>query len=55
MLNKIGTVYVGESIDTMFWYTVVGMSGTGRCGVTVVTNPLSLVSCDPASDPNCTL
>jgi len=55
MFNKIGAVNVGEAIETRFWYTVTGQSGTGRCDVTVVTNPLSLVICDPATDPNCIL
>ncbi|HKY32168.1 MAG TPA: prepilin-type N-terminal cleavage/methylation domain-containing protein [Candidatus Polarisedimenticolia bacterium] len=53
MLNKVGSTFVGESIRTGFFFTLASSSGTGRCEVTVVTNPLSVVSCDPASDPNC--
>ena len=55
MLNKVGPVFIGESIRTGFFFTVTGQTGIGRCEVTVVTNPLSLVACDPASDPNCGL
>ena len=55
MFNKVGSVNIGEAIETFFWYTITGQSGTGRCDMTVVTNPLSVVTCDPATDPNCIL
>lgn len=55
MLNKVGSVWIGEFFETEFIFTVGAMAGTGRCDVTIVTNPLSLVSCDPSSDPNCIL
>jgi prepilin-type N-terminal cleavage/methylation domain-containing protein len=53
LLNKVGATFVGETIRTDFFFQVSSMSGVGRCDVTVVTNPLSVVSCDPANDPTC--
>lgn len=53
VLNKVGATWVGETIQTSFFFSVDNQSGTGRCNITVVTNPLSLLSCDPATDPNC--
>ncbi len=55
MLNRAGSIFIGESIRTDFLFTVASQSGAGRCDITVVTNPLSLVSCDPSNDPNCGL
>ena len=55
MLKKVGSTWVGEAVQTEFRYTLASSSGNGRCDITVVTNPLSLVSCDPSSDPNCIL
>ena len=55
MLARVGSVWVGEAVETEFRYTLASSSGNGRCNITVVTNPLSLVSCDPSSDPNCIL
>jgi hypothetical protein len=55
MLNRAGSIFIGESIRTDFQFRVASQSGDGRCDITVVTNPLSLVSCDPSGDPNCGL
>lgn len=53
MLNKVGSTTVGETIRSDFFFTLANSTGVGRCDLTVVTNPLSVVSCDPSSDPNC--
>ncbi len=53
MLGRSGPSFVGETIRTDFFFTVASQSGAGRCELNVVTNPLSVVGCDPASDPNC--
>ncbi len=55
MLNKQGSIFVGESIATRFNFSVASQSGIGQCILTVVTNPLSIVGCDPATDPSCSL
>ncbi|HEY3175594.1 MAG TPA: prepilin-type N-terminal cleavage/methylation domain-containing protein [Candidatus Polarisedimenticolia bacterium] len=55
VLNKAGSVWIGETFSSEFLFTVASMGGTGRCDVTVVTSPLSVVSCDPSTDPNCSL
>jgi len=53
MLNKSGSTYIGETVRTRFGFTIAAQSGIGTCDITVITNPLSVVACDPASDPNC--
>jgi len=53
LLRKIGTVFVGENIRSRFQYTLEGQTGIATCEVDVVTNPLSVVVCDPATDINC--
>jgi prepilin-type N-terminal cleavage/methylation domain-containing protein len=53
LLRKVGTVFVGEDIRSRFQYTIEGQSGVASCEVDVVTNPLSVVVCDPATDINC--
>ena len=53
ILNKIGATWVGETIRSGFFFQLASQSGIGRCDVEVVTNPLSIVTCDPAGDPLC--
>jgi len=53
MLNKVGSTWIGETVWTRFGFTISSQSGVGTCDLTVITNPLSVVACDPASDPNC--
>ena len=53
LLKKVGAVFVGENIRSRFNYTLEGQTGTATCEVDVVTNPLSVVICDPATDITC--
>jgi hypothetical protein len=53
ILNRVGSTWVGETIRSGFFFQLASQSGIGRCDVEVVTNPLSIVSCDPANDPEC--
>ncbi len=53
MLNKVGNTFVGETISSSVRFDTD--SGTGQCVIRIVTNPLSILTCDPSSDPNCGL
>ena len=55
LVAKIKGVDVGDTIRTVYTFTVAGNPGTARCDVSVIADPntFGITLCDPFVDPNC--